>query len=65
MYAHPGDRIVIEGHRLGEPDRDGEIVDVHGAGGEPPYVVRWADSGHECLVFPGFDAVIEHFQPAP
>jgi Domain of unknown function (DUF1918) len=30
-----------------------------GAGGEPPYLVRF-DDGHTSLVFPGPDAVIEH-----
>jgi hypothetical protein len=25
-------------------------------------VVRWADSGHETLFFPGSDAVLQHFE---
>jgi len=33
--------------------RDGEILEVHGEDGGPPYLVRWSDSGHESLVFPG------------
>jgi hypothetical protein len=37
----------------------GEIVEVHGKAGEPPYVVRF-DDGHTSLIFPGPDAVIEH-----
>jgi hypothetical protein len=37
----------------------GEIVEVRGAGGEPPYLVRF-DDGHTALVFPGPDAIIEH-----
>ena len=36
---------------------DFEIVEVHGAGGEPPYLVRF-DDGHTGLVFPGPDAVV-------
>jgi Domain of unknown function (DUF1918) len=32
---------------------------VRGAGGAPPYLVRF-DDGHTSLVFPGPDAVIEH-----
>ena len=36
MQASVGDRIVIHGHRAGEPDRDGEIMGVEGADGQPP-----------------------------
>lgn len=60
MHASVGDRLVIRGHRIGEPDRDGEIIEVQGADGAPPYMVRWEDSGHETLLFPGTDAVVEH-----
>jgi len=28
--------------------------------GGPPYLVRWNDSGHETLYFPGNDATVEH-----
>ena len=61
MKADPGDRIVIRGHHIGEPDRDCEILEVHGVDGAPPYKVRWGDSGHESLFFPGPDATVEHF----
>ena len=43
MQAKPGDRIVIKGHHIGEPDRDCEVIDVRGPDGGPPYVVRWED----------------------
>lgn len=62
MQASVGDRIVIVGHRVGEPERDGEILEVLGDDGGPPYVVRWGDSGHECWFFPGSDAHIQHFE---
>ena len=62
MQASVGDRIVIHGHRSGEPDRDGEVLEVRGADGEPPYLVRWGDSGHEALFFPGSDASVQHFE---
>jgi hypothetical protein len=52
---------VIKGHRVGEPDRDAEILDVRGENGGPPYVVRWSDDGREGLFFPGPDASVEHF----
>ena len=59
MKATVGDTLVIKGHRLGEPPRDAEIVKV-GAGGAPPYRVRWSDDGHETLVWPGPDAEVRH-----
>jgi hypothetical protein len=61
MQAAVGDRIVINGHYVGQPDRDGEIIEVRGEDGAPPYVVRWEDTGHETLFFPGVDAAVEHF----
>lgn len=64
MHAKVGDRIVIHGHRIGEPDRDCEVLEVRGEDGGPPYVVRWEDSGHECLFFPGSDASVEAYTTA-
>ena len=62
MQAMVGDRIVIKGHHIGEPDRDGEVLEVRGSGGAPPYLVRWGDTGHETLFFPGPDATVEHYE---
>ena len=62
MQAHIGDRIVIKGHRVDEPVRDCEVIEVHGPDWGPPYLVRWSDSGHETLFFPGSDAAIEHLE---
>ncbi|MBI2169129.1 MAG: DUF1918 domain-containing protein [Actinobacteria bacterium] len=62
MKATAGDRLVIKGHHLGDPDRDGEIVEVQGEEGGPPWLVRWEDSDHEVLFFPGPDAMVEHFK---
>ncbi len=59
MHASPGDRLVIRGHHQGEPERDGEILEVLGEDGRPPYRVRWED-GHEAEVFPGSDAFVQH-----
>ena len=61
MNVSAGDRIIIKGHHIGEPDRDGEVLEVCGDGGGPPYRVRWEDDGHEGLFFPGSDASIHHF----
>ena len=62
MRANVGDRIVIKGHGVGEPDRDCEVLEVRGPEGRPAYVVRWGDSGHETLFFPGPDAAVQHFE---
>ncbi|MQA85610.1 MAG: DUF1918 domain-containing protein [Streptosporangiales bacterium] len=58
MQAAVGDRLHVHGNTVGEPDRVGEIVEVRGQEGAPPYLVRFQD-GHTSLVFPGPDAVIE------
>lgn len=58
MRAAVGDRIVVRGHRVGEPERVGDVIEVKGDDGGPPYLVRWSD-GHEALLHPGTDAVIE------
>ena len=55
MQAQVGDRLVVEGRNVGIKRRDGEVIEVRGADGAPPYVVRWPD-GHEGLTFPGPDA---------
>lgn len=60
MHASVGDQIIVESGTTGAPRRDGEIVGVHHADGTPPYDVRWSDSAHETLVFPGPDARIRH-----
>jgi hypothetical protein len=59
MRAAIGDRLHVHANIVGQPERAGEIVEVRGAGGEPPYLVRF-DDGHTALVFPGPDAIIEH-----
>lgn len=64
MKASAGDRIVIRGHHIGEPDRDCEVLAVEGPDGDPPYRVRWGDTGHESLFFPGSDAVVQHYDHA-
>lgn len=60
MRGSVGDRIIIKATHVGEPNRDGEVLEVHGADGQPPYLVRWSDTGHEALVFPGPDSEIHH-----
>jgi hypothetical protein len=38
--AAVGDRITVHGLHVGDATRCGEVLEVKGAGGEPPYVVR-------------------------
>ncbi|RJL34362.1 DUF1918 domain-containing protein [Bailinhaonella thermotolerans] len=57
MRAAVGDRLLVHGATVGERDRHGEIIEVRGPAGAPPYVVRFED-GHTGLVFPGPDAVV-------
>jgi hypothetical protein len=64
MRAQVGDRIKVKSHRIGEPERTGEILEVHGDDGAPPYLVRWDDDGHESVFAPGQDVTIEHHPAA-
>jgi hypothetical protein len=57
MKASSGDHIEVRGQHVGESSRQGEIVEVRGADGTPPYLVRWSD-GHQGLFFPGPDATV-------
>ena len=58
MQANVGDRLHVHGNSVGQPDKTGEIIEVHGDSGTPPYLVKF-DDGRTCLVFPGPDAVVE------
>lgn len=59
MKARVGDWIRVLGHNVGDHDRRGEIVSVHGEDGAPPYEVRWLSDDHVSVFFPGSDALIE------
>jgi Domain of unknown function (DUF1918) len=58
-----GDLIVIHGHRLGESQRLGEILEVLGSGEHEHYRVQW-DDGRESIFTPGSDAAIRHVRAA-
>jgi hypothetical protein len=62
VQVSKGDRIVIKGHHIGEPDRDCEVIEVRNVDGSPPYLVRWGENGHETLFFPGPDASVHHYE---
>lgn len=58
MQATVGDRLHVHGRTVGTSDKVAEIVEVRGAQGSPPYLVRFPD-GRENLVYPGPDSVVE------
>jgi len=58
MKAAQGDRITVLGKTVGSHDRHGEIIEVRGPDGAPPYQVRF-DDGHESVLFPGGDFVVD------
>ena len=62
MRAQSGDQLTVRGRHQGDPDRHGEIIEVEGADGAPPYIVRWHD-GHVSTFFPASDSQIEHPRP--
>jgi hypothetical protein len=57
MKAAIGDHLVINASHVDGQVRSGEVVEVRGSDGGPPYLVRWSD-GREGLVFPGPDASV-------
>ena len=65
MNGKVGDRIVIGTDKVGQPAREGEILEVidHESGTE--FVVRW-DDGHESAIRPhGGNARIVERSEAP
>ena len=59
MQATVGDRLVTRSHHVGDSGREAVVLEVHGQGGEPPYLVRWSD-GHESLFVPSSDTTVDH-----
>ncbi|HET8620432.1 MAG TPA: dsRBD fold-containing protein [Acidimicrobiales bacterium] len=58
MEAHVGDHVVVEGAKVGQARRQGQVLEIlHGAGG-PRLRVRW-DDDHESVIAPGADLRIE------
>ncbi|GAA2110728.1 hypothetical protein GCM10009841_33010 [Microlunatus panaciterrae] len=50
--ARVGDRIFLASNRTGVAVRTGEVLEIQGPDGGPPYLVRWTD-GHTGLFYPG------------
>jgi hypothetical protein len=53
-----GDLVIVEGHRIGEARRIGEILERLGEAGHEHYRVRW-DDGHESVFYPSSDSTIQ------
>lgn len=62
MEVDVGDQITVYGHRVGDHERHGKILEVRHADGDPSYRIRWEDDGHESILYPGSDVVIKHFE---
>jgi len=54
--------LRMGGRNAGQPQRTGQIIEIRGADGEPPYLMRFSD-GRTSLVIPGPGAVIKHSEP--
>lgn len=59
MQANVGDKLLMHGRTVGQHDKVAEVVEVLGAGGNPPFRVRFED-GHEAVMSPGPDSVVRH-----
>ena len=59
MEAHVGDHLVVEGAKVGQPPRRGEVLEILQGVGGPRLRVRWDDSAHETVLAPGPDTRIE------
>lgn len=53
-----GDLVIVEGHKVGDSRRLGEILEVLGEPGREHYRVRWED-GRETVFYPSSDATIQ------
>jgi rRNA processing protein Gar1 len=60
----PGDVVVVSGHRVGDHERLGHILEVLGEADHAHYRVRW-DDGTESIFYPGSDATIRRSRKTP
>jgi len=51
MEVRVRDRIAVESERVGQPMREGDVMEVLSAGPNVHCRIRWAD-GHETVFFP-------------
>jgi hypothetical protein len=60
VEARVGDRIVVHSTHTGEPERTGEVLEVRGTSGGPPYLVKWSPDGHTALFYPAGACDVVH-----
>ncbi|MHB8341420.1 MAG: DUF1918 domain-containing protein [Mycobacteriales bacterium] len=65
MHASIGDRVHVKGHKVGDLERLGTVVEVRGSGGQPPFVVQWDHEEATRVFVPGSDTVIESVAAPP
>ena len=58
MRADAGDLLIVKGRTDSSAARRAMVLEAHGPDGTAPFLVRWIESGHQALVFPGPDAVV-------
>ena len=63
MEARRGDRVIVEGNKVGQARRSGQVLAVMDAREGQHYRVRW-DDGHETVFYPGADARIDRSESA-
>jgi hypothetical protein len=56
MDVKVGDRIAVETERVGQPEREGEVLELITGSGGLSLRVRWSD-GHETILRPAAGAV--------
>ena len=56
MDVKPGDRIAVETEHVGEPEREGEVLEIIEGATSVTYRVRWRD-GRESLFTPAAGAM--------
>jgi Domain of unknown function (DUF1918) len=59
MHAEVGDTIILDSVDVGQPTRQGSILEVRSDANHEHYRVRW-DNGQESLFYPGTTARIIH-----
>ncbi|HET7044950.1 MAG TPA: DUF1918 domain-containing protein [Gaiellaceae bacterium] len=55
---HAGDVVVVDGRRVGDPGRLGQILESRGEPGHERLRVCWED-GRESVLYPGGDVRIQ------
>ncbi len=59
MRAQIGHRVVVDGHHVGEPTREGVVLEILPDDGGEHYRVGW-DAGGQSILFPQSDCRLVH-----